>query len=69
MPQPNNHIEMKPYSTKELALLYGVCDKTLKKWMKPFSEHIGPKQGRYFTVAQVTTIFGKLGQPGFVEQE
>jgi transposase-like protein len=69
MPQPNNYIEMKPYSIKELALLYGVCDKTLKKWMKPFNDHIGQKQGRYFTVAQVATIFGKLGQPGLVEQD
>jgi len=56
--------EMKHYSTKELARFYGVCDKTLLKWMKPFTDDIGPKQGRYYTVAQVSVIFEKLGRPG-----
>jgi hypothetical protein len=31
--------------------------------MKPFASEIGPKQGRYFTVAQVKIIFEKLGAP------
>lgn len=56
-------IEVKHYSTKELARFYGVCDKTLLKWMKPFVNDIGQKQGRYFTVAQVKIIFEKLGEP------
>ena len=59
-------VDMKHYSTKELARFYGVCDKTLLKWMKPFVSDIGPKQGRYFTVAQVKIIFEKLGTPGCV---
>ena len=57
-------IEIKHYSTKELARFYGVCDKTLLKWMKPFTTDIGEKQGRYYTVAQVKIIFEKLGEPG-----
>jgi transposase-like protein len=56
--------EIKPYSTKEIAMLYGVCDKTLKKWLKPFEEYIGKKTGRYYTIAQVNIIFDKLGMPG-----
>jgi hypothetical protein len=59
-------MELKHYSTKELARFYGVCDKTLLKWMKPFQNDIGQKQGRYFTVAQVKIIFDKLGTPGLV---
>lgn len=55
--------EIRPYSAKELAGIYGVCDKTLMKWMKPFAQNIGEKQGRYFTVAQVKIIFEKLGVP------
>lgn len=58
-------IEVKHYSTKELAKFYGVCDKTLLKWMKPFADDIGERQGRYFTVAQVKIIFEKLGEPSF----
>ena len=37
--------EIKPYSTKELANIYDVCDKTMKKWIKPFSEQVGEKNG------------------------
>ena len=59
----SNGIEMKHYSTKELAQFYGVCDKTLLKWMRPFADDIGQKQGRYYTVAQVRIIFEKLGLP------
>jgi transposase-like protein len=67
MPRKATLTEVKPYSIKELALLYGVCDKTLKKWLKPFAETIGTKQGRYYNVAQVSIIFDKLGLPITVE--
>ncbi len=60
----NDVIEIRHYSTKELAKLYGVCDKTLLKWMKRFEKEIGPKEGRYFTIAQVKIIFEKIGWPG-----
>jgi transposase-like protein len=56
-------IEVRHYSTKELARFYGVCDKTLLKWMRPFANDIGQRQGRYFTVAHVKIIFEKLGEP------
>jgi hypothetical protein len=55
--------DIKPYSTKDLAKIYGVCDKTFKKWAKPFETMIGTKNGRYYTVAQVKIIFEKLGVP------
>ena len=55
--------EIKPYSAKDLAGIYGVCDKTFKKWIKPFASDIGEKNGRFYTVAQVKVIFDKLGVP------
>ena len=55
--------EIKPYSTKELASIYDVCDKTMKKWIKPFISEVGEKNGRYYSVAQVKVIFDKLGVP------
>ena len=60
--------EIKPYTTKEIAAFFGVAPKTLLKWIKPFQEAIGKKQGRYFTVAQVETIFDKLGMPYKIEK-
>ena len=55
--------EIRPYSVKDLAGIYGVCDKTLKKWVKPFATEVGEKNGRYYSVAQVKVIFEKLGVP------
>lgn len=68
MLHPTTSIEIKPYSTKELASIYGVCDKTLKKWLLPFAEAIGKKQGRYYNVAQVKTVFDKLGIPNILNE-
>jgi hypothetical protein len=55
--------EIRPYSTRELAGIYSVCDKTMKKWIKPFIDEVGEKNGRYYSVAQVKVIFDKLGVP------
>jgi len=55
--------EIRPYSTKELAGTYNVCDKTMKKWIMPFIEQVGERNGRYYSVAQVKIIFDKLGVP------
>ena len=61
--------EIKPYSAKEIADIYGVCDKTVKKWIKPFSELVGKKHGRFYNVTQVKIIFEKLGLPCKVTEE
>jgi hypothetical protein len=55
--------EIRPYSTKELAGIYNVCDKTMKKWINPFIDEVGKKNGRYYSVVQVKAIFDKLGVP------
>ena len=62
-------IQLKPYSITELARLYDVCHRTLKKWLKPFQENIGVKQGRYYTISQVKIIFDKLGLPATIDPE
>jgi transposase-like protein len=58
---------IKPYSLAELARLYEVCVRTMRKWMQPFTEEIGKRRGRYYTISQVKTIFEKLGYPANVE--
>jgi len=60
--------ELKPYSHKELSDCYGVCDKTLKKWLTPFAVQIGEKNGRYYTIAQVRVIFEKIGEPSMFNE-
>jgi hypothetical protein len=60
-------IELKPYTLKELALVYDVCVRTINKWLIPFKDEIGSKQGRYYNVNQVKIVFEKLGLPGNLE--
>lgn len=51
--------EIKHCSAKDLAGIYGVCDKTFKKWIAKFIEEIGTKNGRYYSVAQVKINIGE----------
>lgn len=48
---------------KELALMYGVCKRTLKKWLQPYEQEIGDHNGRFLTIVQVKIVFTKLGLP------
>jgi hypothetical protein len=52
-----------PYTTDELAMLYGITPKTFLKWLDPFKKEIGDKIGWYFNIRQVNLIFEKLGRP------
>jgi len=62
-----NTIQLKPYSLVELAKLYTICDRTMKKWIKPFEQEVGEKNGRYYSINQVKIIFDKLGLPSEIE--
>ena len=62
-----NIIQLKPYSLVDLAKLYTVCDRTMKKWIKPFEHEVGEKNGRYYSISQVKIIFDKLGLPSEIE--
>jgi hypothetical protein len=54
---------VKPYSPKTLSTFYGVSDRTFKKWLVPFQEQIGKKNGHYYTALQVKIILEKIGAP------
>lgn len=60
-------LKVLPYSLVELATVYNVCDRTMKKWLKPFETQIGPRLGRYYNISQVRTIIEKLGLPAEIE--
>jgi hypothetical protein len=55
---------LQPYTSKDLYNLYGINEKTFRKWIEPFSGLIGEKRGAYFNLRQVEVIFDKLGTPG-----
>ena len=59
--------EVRPYSMKELCEIYQVCDKTMRKWLRPFAGEIGERQGHIYNVSQVLVIFKHLGVPAVLE--
>ena len=58
-----NHPPIKFYNLKELAAIYGETTHVIKKWLEPYKELIGEKNGRSYTPKQATIIFEKLGYP------
>lgn len=58
-----NSIALKPYTTNELAKLYGISVYTFYKWIEPFKTELGKKLGWYWTIPQVRLIFQKLDVP------
>jgi hypothetical protein len=56
--------EVRPYTYKELTLMYGISRRTLNSWLDEYKYEIGPKRGRYFNIAQVQIIFRRCGRPG-----
>jgi len=56
-------VEIKVYSIGELAVLYEVSVRTMNRWLKPHLEKIGKREGRFYSVKQVSIIFDQLGLP------
>jgi len=51
------------YTKRELAEMYEISPKTFTRWLIPYEDLIGEKNGRYYSVAQVKIIFNCLGMP------
>jgi hypothetical protein len=61
--KPENGIaEIRPYSTKELAALYQVDEKTFRKWIKVYEIPV-EKKGYHYMIPAVIIIFERLGYP------
>lgn len=61
--------ELKGYTPAQLSAFYGVSTKIFRRWLLPFKERIGQKQGHFYNVVQVRIILEKLGTPGKWEEE
>jgi hypothetical protein len=57
-------ITYKPCTLKELAVLYHVSIKTMRKWLGCDSlKNIVPERGYYYSIRQVKLIMEHLGEP------
>ena len=59
-------IRLRAYALKDVADLYVCSVKTMKTWLAPFDEAIGPRMGHYYTPKQMKIIFEKLGIPEII---
>jgi hypothetical protein len=57
-------VEVKVYSIGEMAAMYKISVRTMNRWLKPHTDKIGKRVGRFFSVKQVAIIFEQLGMPG-----
>ena len=59
----------KPLSFGELTNQYGVSPYTMREWLRPFLDEIGPRIGGKYTVKQIRIIYKRLeNPPGFDEE-
>jgi transposase-like protein len=59
----SNKIQIRAYSVKEVANLYGISGKILKKWLDDYEKEIGNRKGHFYNPKQMKIIFDKLGAP------
>jgi hypothetical protein len=57
-------VTIKPYSKKELAVLYDVSVYIITVWLKEIASELGTVLGRRYNINQVELIFVRLGIPG-----
>lgn len=62
-----NHFDLKPCTLTDLARLYELSPKTMRKRIKALKNEIGIKRGRYYTTQQVEMIFIELMPPKGLE--
>jgi hypothetical protein len=55
---------IQPYTTHELATMYGVHPRTFLRWFDDhFKKKLGEKKGWFYNVRQVELIFEEHGRP------
>ena len=67
MSTTHGKLEIKPYTKKELAAIYKITPRSFSTWIKPFTQLIGLKIGKYYNIHQVKIIIDKLGFPCTME--
>ena len=62
-------IEIKPYTKKELAAIYGISPRCFYTWLDDIEPKVGAKRGKYYTLNQVRQIIHEIGMPGTVGEQ
>jgi phage anti-repressor protein len=54
---------IRPYRLKDLAAIYDVSTRTMRRWIDAKAAEYGKKEKKYFTITQVNGIINAIGLP------
>ncbi len=54
---------VKPYRLSDLASIFDVDRKTMRKWMDKYGDELKSHEGKYFSVRQIEFCLDKFGLP------
>lgn len=57
------HLIIKPYRIIDLAAIFDVNRKTMRRWMNNFPGELGQREGKYFSINQVEFMIAQFGLP------
>ena len=60
----DGNLIIKPYRLSDLAAIFDVNTKTMRKWMSKYPDDLGRWEGKYFSIRQVRFCIDKFGLPG-----
>jgi hypothetical protein len=58
---------IKPYRLKDLAEIYGVCNRTMKKWITNAAPQVVKNRSQFYSIISVNMIINALGLPQRIE--
>jgi hypothetical protein len=59
----NENLIIKPYRIIDLAGIFDVNRKTMRRWMNNFPNELGKRDGKYFSISQVEFMIAQFGLP------
>jgi hypothetical protein len=63
----NGNLIIKPYRMLDLAAIFDVNYRTMKRWMSNFPNELGKKNGLYYSIHQVQFMIAQFGLPRRVQ--
>jgi hypothetical protein len=61
--------DLRPYTKKDMRVMYGVSKHVFNNLLKPFEDELGEIVGKFLNCRQVELIIAKIGIPKKVQIE
>ena len=63
-------IVVKPYTNQDLAKMFNMCSRTLRRNISGIKDQLGERRGHFWNIKQVEMIMAQIGRPyEIVERE